>query len=962
MALTNEAKNELYKIMMSSYRLDNQSNILEKPFFVETKDTDFKSHITGFTNLKILKIIAYNKNRKIVVFNHDAGSVFGVFDEYDNFIYKIDKHFTNTTTGENLHNIFDVKINQKTGQIYGLCEVNSKTNFFIFNNVIEQIGIVDEPTLQTELFYSTLFDVETEIVKAGDVTIGNSVFADIRTDPTLIYDFNADDKIEFAYSFIINKKATNKIIFISFVSNLGQVNANEATWNYNEEISLSQGSSDYNLFQNIFNLSVLTGERQVSSTIKSIGSIAISTQKDSGTAGIVPFSISINSANPLAVGRLEWEFPFEAISQSSINAGKNLAEKEFANSSNFFNTLLAKIKSIRDSNPISVDYTTDIIFHYTTDTSNNPLKNQELSIRLNKTTIDKLISSTNVSLTIKPSFSWNKNDPKSVSYEANWFLRNENGIVDSGQLYNGTEILGLYATRYLGLFTYWRDRKESGQRTYAHINSYFNITEKTTITGTRNQTSIASNTTSQILIEKEDGKDDLIYKIVQIENNSYGATKPAFISPEKFYIPIKSRETNQFYIAEFNGEVNKTTQDITRFFNGIGDKNYSDTGTDSFQQDLLNPKSITSVVVNQSIISSTEYSLNNSTITIKGISQNDIIVIEYISSVGVPKKINIGASTSGEDIFITSTDDFNELGTLTKSIVGVGDDSFDSNQPKNVFGFNMFRTQANVDYDKITEAEQAIPNIKMKHPISLRQKDLLFFEGYNEDYSKVVKWLQIYPDSFNPYVYLKYSNANRFFALERLNVNKDGSLTNSRFDREFLDIGSSGSTLVATTIAETSDLNNADNNKVFIYGATNQKLFESDSTISKTQVENLSINLQVSTIVKDSLTGSKEISELSRELALTFSNKDGTNWTNFAIAKVVINYSDYSITEARAREFFSIENNVLKFRISLINESGKTPVNLQLITGSNIVFSEVDLTENVCNENLTEIEFDIVAE
>ncbi|MFJ1495949.1 hypothetical protein AB0R99_00050 [Erwinia amylovora] len=234
----------------------------------------------------------------------------------------------------------------------------------------------------------------------------------------------------------------------------------------------------------------------------------------------------------------------------------------------------------------------------------------------------------------------------------------------------------------------------------------FDLTEEITVEGKRLQTSLGANTTSQILIEKVKGNDKLIYKIIQEENNSYNGNSPVFLSAEKFYIPLKNRQTNSYYIAEFSGEL-RNPQPITKFYNDVGDKSYTDQGGDSYKRTLLSPKTITSVNVNGVDKPTSDYSLNGDIITVLGIKKGDIIIIEYISTTGQPKSISLDSSTAGEDVFIKGVSDADELGTLSRTIVGVGDDSFEGTQ-SNVFGFNLYRSTANVDYDKIAESTQSI--------------------------------------------------------------------------------------------------------------------------------------------------------------------------------------------------------------------------------------------------------------
>ncbi|MFJ1495948.1 hypothetical protein AB0R99_00045 [Erwinia amylovora] len=227
MAITPELKQEFYKVLLDQTTPDTQSSILSNPNFVETKDTNYINVIVGFTNLVIVDLIDY-KDVKLVFYNATEGSVIGVFDGQDNLIYQIDKHFTNQVS-EPLYKFLGVKIDEKTGQIFGLNVVNDKTNFFLFNNIIELIGIVDNALIEAQQFYSTLFNVEDETTPSDAVKIGNKLFANIRTTPETIYGFNLDTQTSFAYSFVINDSDNKKVEFIQFETDLGQVNSNEAT-------------------------------------------------------------------------------------------------------------------------------------------------------------------------------------------------------------------------------------------------------------------------------------------------------------------------------------------------------------------------------------------------------------------------------------------------------------------------------------------------------------------------------------------------------------------------------------------------------------------------------------------------------------------------------------------------------------------------------------------------------------
>lgn len=1029
MSINRKAKEYLYELLLKNVNgneiinnHEENSNILSEPMFVGIKDINILNK-TNLTNPKIVKTIEY-KNKVLFLINGTSNNKivgeFLIFDKDFNFITNINRHYTNslknsdgTDLKEEMYEFIDAKIDANNGTIYGFCKLNNKVSFFVFRNILEQIYStnVNNADLEKELFYEILFDIETEVaVKNNEVKIGNILFKNINTTK---FDFNVDFNYKNIYSFTIwdNTATRKEIHFISFSCDLGvkKSNDNGIKWLYNLPISLTTTSASSEVFDDVSTLGILTGERKISDNELSIGSIAISRQKNALTnAFLVREQQITNASDP-------WQFnktSFLLRNESSI-LSKNVSysnEILIYDNDSFRNEILSKIKQLTAVGNTRNTNFSEMVFTFGSNSvtinkqDNDELFKKLLSLQdtdkigvfLKIGFIAKLESFGGKTMNVYQGFE------VSINFKINDVIFKESNKFDNSKLvktissddryvYNGqsvgvdptlnslnliniktgirTGVFGDNEKDFNNIGVVYSFDGQGNFLTY-NINSYDldvsltgNLYFRTTMSWEREENSLGSNTTAQILIDKVEDTKEVRFKIMEREINSYEGKKAVFINPTKFYIPIKKASNNKYSIFEFNGDNYRgQKQEIEQTFNAVAIKKYDNSNLDNkFIIELNKPNSIVSVTSNllhgsSNIISSSLYSLSGNNIIFNTtIENNEFLTIIYKTYVGAPREITIKNTTQGEDMHISSVDDYDELGTISRAIIGAGDDSFSGVQ-NNVFGFNLYKTAENFDYSEIAENTKS-SNIKIFKVDGSRQKDIIHINGYNEDYTKVVQWIQIYPDSFTPYTYLKYYNARRMFNIQRLNSSKDGLLENSRFDREFLDAAKSENLLIFTTTADNFDLYEKDNNEIKIFGATNLELFNFKTQIEKEDFENININFQLKVdISRESSNGEVKLIDATKKLTDLFITKNYDDYSKLSIDKAIITLENNKIIElnsSRLKDLISYkkgESSII-FALSLLNHSGNSQAkNIKLLLANGEAIIDYDLPN--CSGNL----------
>lgn len=994
MALTKEAKLYMLKAFMGQVNEDGPSSVLPIPMVTNnSKPVDFQNALDtsnqGITITKVVKILNF-ENRNIVFINGnnasnvEVGAIL-VFDTEFRWIQNLFKHYTNTDLGEAFNKWYDVKVNTNNGCAYGLNLVDGKVSFFELNSFFSRLGLVSETELAAELFYTKIFDIETEQPKEDatsktEVLKGNALFTQLRTTGTK-FGFNVDTQDNNVYSLVIWDKTNKKVFFIRFNADLGTKASTDSSisWEYNEAITLEQGEGLVGeSFEDISIIDIQTGERNISKTETSIGSIALSTQKDAGTGIVVPLTSQFDGSE----GVSKEVFPEVKISETKQT---NFHEQVIIDNT-FFQSWLNKIRQVQQSGTQNDNFDNLVLKFSSTYSGQQPITininndDQLVKLMLNANNVEiksqienKIIIASVGGLFISSTISlYNKTTTKillNIGGNTTVLFSKTNESTGTKNAY-GTVYEFTNKYDYIWNYNYNYNRNISGFSSASFsANTSFNFDIKVTLNATRVQQSLQKNTTSQILIDKVQNADKLVYKIIQKAINSYEGNQPVFISPNKFYIPLKEASTGRYSIFEFNGDSSRNSTENTQTLNTLGTANYSDADsvnyTDSFTTQLNNAIAIISVKSNiRGTLDASEYILVNSNkLVIKGVTTNEQIVIEYTTKVGQPSKVVVDKSTSGEDIFIYGIDDNKELGTQTRAIIGVGDNSLSKTDlSSKAFGFNLYRKTSGIDYDAIAEV-MTDSNVKIHHVFGFRNKNMLVWYGFNEDYSKYVSFKQIYPDSFNPYTYSPYSNPTRYFVPERLNINKFGELKGTIFDREFEDVAFSGSTLLATTTIKAYDANNPDNDTMEIYGATNKKVLTFDRVLDKSEQENINVNLQLSFEALDNIQAkNKTLEEINKDIVNTFSTMNNQSYKDLELDKAILTYTDGTTNEVDAKQYFTIDetNDLLRFGATFFKLSDKTPSNLKITLKSGKTLATYDFTQAIqCSGRKIDLTFEV---
>jgi hypothetical protein len=235
------------------------------------------------------------------------------------------------------------------------------------------------------------------------------------------------------------------------------------------------------------------------------------------------------------------------------------------------------------------------------------------------------------------------------------------------------------------------------------------------VSGKTLQRSVKENNTSQIKIIEDPGAGEndkpISYIINMSENNSYEGSAPIFINPKRVLIPLKSKETNEYSIFDFNEDKSETTEVFERFYNEVA------TSSATLTLELLDPTSVVQVLVNNQVYDEENYTFDGAKneIAIRGLSNKDQVSVRYRTRIRKPSKIENSFNTISDNFQIAAVSNKDELPTSFPSIVG----AFDNNNNKNEV-FNLYDS-----YAKIVKNDSSENTGVKKFVYGYRQKNIL---------------------------------------------------------------------------------------------------------------------------------------------------------------------------------------------------------------------------------------------
>lgn len=927
--ITNNAKNDLYELLKNNGgSATSGSNILPNPSYKEKVSVDYVSKLPAtYSTSQIIDIKIY-KDIKVVLFTTlgYGASVIGCFDLENNLIEYFDKvKFTNNGVESEvvIQPIarFDI---DKNGIIFGI-QVEykqdgsfGKINIFRLSDILSSIGVLDK--IDIDVFYSGLVDIMTETPKdpakptedimgyadLSNLTLALSPSTTNLVKVNIVSSFNEDNTYTLTYW---RSTSTDKHIRVMKITvPLGARTQRECDWLINEDVKLVKGQTA-TTFNDISNIGIAAGTKTVSTGATTseeiVGSVLIETNKETtgntfvnqtksltGTASSIRWKVNDFWANNLRHN------------DNTINDYIKTFDlaKVIDDYKNYVNALPSSIRNL------SLKTKLDIITYSGT---------QSIPINIDNNVMQKIIANNNLSFKYTITIQ--------LLTQPLFQVRQEK-----------VEIISTGTAGNVNIdFTNNPPKLARNIKTYSDIiNNYWfinwDINFNTDVSYELQQTASSKATTQMISLVSNSS--DIEYRVSQVENNIYKGSKPVFINLTKAYVPLLSREINnsKFHIYEFDSAFTTTTE-IDKFFNTHTPANQADNSDYVIELSNVGTGGIVELRIDGVI--NTDFTLVGNTLTIHNISKDKAINVTYKSTVGTPKKITINTSTNSEDMFITGIDNTDELTTLDKTIVGVGDDG------TNDFGMILYKSKPNIDDDFIAEDVQAL-GTQLKHIAGARQNNLVYIYGYNSDFTEEVRWISIYPESFKPYTYNSYDDKKKEFAVERLNGSSSNELKDTNFDKEFLNISGSGNTIIASTEAKQTDVNFKGNEIVSVYGHTNKKLFEKTITdYEKTRQESRELNFSINTKVIDNVNGGLTRQKASDTLGQVFSLKNAGAADNIGI-KLRELYQDgtHKNTDIPLTDF-TISNDVLKLS-TIIDRGTKTLTKVQLLNKKDELLSE----------------------
>jgi hypothetical protein len=319
------------------------------------------------------------------------------------------------------------------------------------------------------------------------------------------------------------------------------------------------------------------------------------------------------------------------------------------------------------------------------------------------------------------------------------------------------------------------------------------------------------------------------------ENNSFEGTAPIFINPKRALIPLRTKADDRYNIFDFDILKSVGTSEINRFYNETATANI-------MTLNLLAPKSITQVLVNNSRHDEFKLNKGSGRIEITGLSDNDLISVQYKSQIRKPTKIDADAGHFNYLMSIATINNKDEIPTSFPTVIGT---SWVNSINNNFLHFNLYD-----GYSKLVDNNDPLLTFKQSMVRGYRQKNIFWIYGIDENNTSASISQQIYAEGDDPYLKLPYLSSTKTLQLSRLNV-QQSEIRYSRFDNKFLDITTHDNITIAATTAGKTDLTDTNNNKVVIFGNTNMPLFEIDRNIYKLRNEIKHINFNVETLWLD---------------------------------------------------------------------------------------------------------------
>jgi hypothetical protein len=387
------------------------------------------------------------------------------------------------------------------------------------------------------------------------------------------------------------------------------------------------------------------------------------------------------------------------------------------------------------------------------------------------------------------------------------------------------------------------------------------------------------------------------------ENNSFEGTAPVFINPKRALIPLRTKADDRYNIFDFDILKSAGTDEINRFYNETATANI-------MTLNLLAPKSITQVLVNNSRHEEFKFNKGSGRIEITGLSNNDLISVQYKSQIRKPTKIDADTGYFNYLMSIATINNKDEIPTSFPTVIGT---SWVNSINNNFLHFNLYD-----GYSKLVDNNDPLLTFRQSKVQGYRQKNIFWIYGIDENHTQASISQQIYAEGDDPYLKLPYLSSTKTLQLSRLNV-QQSEIRYSRFDNKFLDITTHDNITIAATTAGKTDLTDTNNNKVVIFGNTNMPLFEIDRNIYKLRNEIKHINFNVETLWLDEKNNAH--TGRSNELAKIFNSTKtfDPDLLNFTKYKALTTNDTVFVDEDILGEYktYSEEDGTINFRLQI---------------------------------------------
>lgn len=1017
--ITANAKQDLYKLMSNNGISPTQnSNILPNPSFDGTLSLNFKSSIEtklSITGFNIIDILGYN-DLKVVYGNANNKGIIGIFDLENNLVETINKvdDYTGNTTGT--IDIDQIKILDidKNGFIYGLTTENNETYFIRLSDILSQVGILAISDIDT--FYTARVLMSVETPKDANQPTKDIMGATLFNDYEKISISN-DFKNSETYSFAMWKSSDKKIHITQINVPLGSLTQSEIEWKINEYITLNK-EGDYFTINDLSQIGIATGGVTIDSE-QIVGSLILGTSKSSvGTSlkethsdlislinwptlegissnhEIVGLKHNFTHANPLinknivfdltpALTRirelkqnvnavdLESTIDFKLFTRTGssnivINLSKDLVDQALLDDNL---SLVLKPIATNVGSGVEIVYSradivsnltpTDSITTATFAVPADSINQYDVTIPkdhiVDKVMVDNLI--------INPAeYTVNGNI---VSISIFGETRNKNFVVKvyhSATSNNNLERVIKKDIDVSSLFDGLSHGRRLAGQPYEGYNAYSKWSGSVNATiHAKYKLSVSSTTSAETtLLKITNINDKMNYQLSQAKQDITKSSRPVFLNELKAYVPLSEYAGGTYNIFEF--DVNsETIKNKTLTLTYIAPSTLTVGGTNiEITINNVNNQGIQSVSVNNFIISNDRYTFVDNKLTVSNVLSNEVIHVTYNTNISTPKKIILDSHIHAnaydridQDVFIYGINNKNELNTTSDnlSIVGVGDTRSRYN-----YGFTLYSNNQNTELNALSEDVKE-ENMKIEHMVATRQNNLIYIFGYNADFTKEIKWISIYPQSFEPYTMLPYDDKKKEFHLSRLNGSETSDIKDTRFDNSFENVSSTGTTIIGNTNAKTTDFNYDGKATLTSYGKTNKAIFQTIIDYVKIRQETKGIYVNVNTSIVDETSGSIQRNEASATLAKIFDNKNEGHEDLIQTNVLKLVYSDNTFKEVDITNMLFMENNKLTLKATIARGS-KDIVKIQWLNKNKDILGEAI----PCYGDLLNITWDLVIE